>query len=80
MYKILYIESGDYLYSLAGTIPYSIYELSQQIIQPGLAKHIICSSKDRANEYLNTNSTIVASDGSIMFISKNKQLFEVVRV
>lgn len=82
MYKILFIESGDYLYyriennDIEHTLVYSIYEIdkckNRAYFQP------ITDTKRNLMKILEFPHTVHASDNSIIRIDKNKTLFEII--
>ena len=84
MYRILFIETGEYLYCLSNT-PYANLYYSYEVNNP--PKNICykfkiyeVASKKEAIEKLDENIIIYPTDISYIVISENKILFEVVEV
>ena len=75
MYKILFIESNDYLYSMYGAVPYSVYELSGH--KKVMALHIKSESKEML---MSLTGTVRSINGKVVSLKKDPELFEIVEV
>jgi len=78
MYKILFIESGDYLYmSKRGSYFYSIYEISKEIAEAYIV--YTANSKEIVDSALSRDwNSIRDAAGNYINISQNLTLFEII--
>jgi len=77
---IVFIESGDFLYSMNGIAPYSCYELENVDKEKIEIKIRLFDSSKDALDYLRCGYLISCGNGYADFRTENLAAFEIIKV
>jgi len=84
MYKILFIESGDYLYrynDISSMYSYSYYEINHSIFYlSNNYSHICCEDKETLINFVSRTNDVRDNFGNIVPLNLNSTLFEIIEV